>query len=232
MATATPLLLLFALLTVAASGTPQKPVWPEKFDAPFGLTTTIDGSTIFVNRTAHFYYDFALKASVIDYPESCLNGLVAGDAPCRLTFNHVGTYMLAPRGGVDCCLLFPGVGTIPPDFLAEFEFNGTRPNVQDLYGRRVTTNFWRSAAGFLYWTDAATGKDVQFRDGPSPVYWNWGVLTARNQSAATFAVPAQCASTCPTPPSLDAATHAHAARAALGPLGLRAVPQLPRLQKP
>jgi hypothetical protein len=37
---------------------------------------------------------------------------------CNLLFNPKGTYLFAPHAGVDCCLLFPGIGTVRPTLLS------------------------------------------------------------------------------------------------------------------
>ena len=66
--------LVFISLYVIAQGTPSKPKWPVQFDVPFGLYIPKNGTDEGVtNATAHFYYNYNIQASTIDYPTNCIN---------------------------------------------------------------------------------------------------------------------------------------------------------------
>jgi hypothetical protein len=68
------IVLLFSCV-LYANAQPQKPVWPIEFDATFGLfvpgNDTGDQIEV-VNSTSHFYYNYNINASVIDYPTNCI----------------------------------------------------------------------------------------------------------------------------------------------------------------
>ncbi|ELR19555.1 uncharacterized protein ACA1_270300 [Acanthamoeba castellanii str. Neff] len=195
--------LVVVLLAIAASSSavPRKPVWPRQFDVQFGLSVVespLNGPI--VNVTSHFYYDFNVQASLVTYPELCLPGLIPGDGwkkGCNLLFNPKGTYLFAPHAGVDCCLLFPGVGTVPPDFLRGFNASGFVVPTPDLYGVLHNSDFWVTNEGFFYWTDAKTGGDVALVDGGSVVWNFYPHLRVAPQPSALFAVPSNCAVSCP-----------------------------------
>lgn len=90
---------------------------------------------------------------------------------CNLLFNPNGTYLIATKIGV-CCLLFPGVGTVPPDFLAGFNSSEFVMPASDIYGVPHATNFWTTDEGFYYWTDVHTFQDIQLVDGGF-IMWNF-----------------------------------------------------------
>lgn len=190
-------LVAVALAAVTANTTPNKPEWANQWDAPFGLTVKIPKLPQYHNKSSYFRYNWDIKTSKIFYPEGCLPQIT--EKPCNLTFVPKGCYLSAPKllapFGTTCCLLFPGIGSIPPNFLAPFNYNGTE-TVPDQAGDMHDTYRWRSEAGFQYWTDKTTGLDIQFKDGPSPVYWNYGPLHFRNQTNSVFDLPNNCLPSC------------------------------------
>jgi len=172
------------------SPTPTKPSWPLQFDAPFGLTTPL-----YKNQSSHFYYNWDINATLISYPTECLPGV--STSPCNLLFVPAGTYLiLNPQDAskATCCLKFPGVGSVPPDFLRTFNFTGVQ-NVLNMYGQSVPTNSWDAGGGFKYWTDLVTGEDIQFQEGGKS-QWNFGASRAAPQPSSIFAVPSFCKPTC------------------------------------
>uniref|UniRef100_A0A7S1QWU1 Uncharacterized protein n=1 Tax=Neobodo designis TaxID=312471 RepID=A0A7S1QWU1_NEODS len=176
---------------VVATG-PARPNWPDQFDVPFGLNVA---AADYVNRTSHFYYNWNLGAQRIKYHDGCLPLLTKKN--CDLVFNSVGTFLMAPEAGIDCCLLFPGIGPTSPDALGEFNFTQTNVTAQDFYGKEHTCNEW-DGAGFLYWTDVNSEMFVKFRDGPTGgIYWKFGDFHVAPQHITLFDVPSQCNSTCP-----------------------------------
>lgn len=73
---------------------------------------------------------------------------------------------------------------MPPTFLQGFNFSGDIETVPgkvneqflqssnklvDFYGKQRKTLRWDGEDSFKYWTDATTGDDVQFQDGPTTV---------------------------------------------------------------
>ena len=48
--------------------------------------------------------------------------------------------------------MFPGVGTVPPNFLAGFDFALSTITL-DYYGLPHYSNLWVGDGGFQYWTD-------------------------------------------------------------------------------
>jgi len=90
------------------------------------------------------------------------------------------------------CLWFPGVGSIPPNFLQGFDFSGFQQLAFDYYGIVHTTNFWFGkppSEVFQYWTDVNTGNDVQFVDGGF-VVWSWGNFNVTAPPSSIFKTPA------------------------------------------
>ena len=195
----TSALVVFAVVAAAAAANvavrdPTKPVWPTNFDIPFGLT---DVKHHYNNVSSHFYYNWEYTESLIDYPNGCLPAITT--KPCQLLFNNdpgfnkAGTWLLAPEAGKPCCLLFKNIGPIPPNFLAPFNFSEVT-TAKNMYGEEKSVNMWKGPMGFEYWTDAATGLDVQFRDGPLPVFWNFGKPNVRQQKV--FEKPDKCSVSC------------------------------------
>eukprot|EP01127_Copromyxa_protea_P005845 TRINITY_DN1568_c0_g1_i1.p1 TRINITY_DN1568_c0_g1~~TRINITY_DN1568_c0_g1_i1.p1 ORF type:complete len:220 (-),score=53.29 TRINITY_DN1568_c0_g1_i1:41-700(-) len=189
-------LLLLALLFVAAQAQappapPSKPHWGAQFDAAFGLYSPVNN---FINFTSHFYYNWDLKATLITYPERCLPTFNIS-LPCNLTFTPTGCFVTFPL--LPTCLLFPGVGSIPPNFLAPFDYVSSTVSL-DLFGNARYANYWvaPNATSFQYWTDAASGEDIQFLDGGN-VLWTFGPLTDRPQDKGLFSVPSPAVA-CPT----------------------------------
>jgi len=163
-----------------------------------------------VNVTSYFYYNYdQLQTQVISYPEQCIP--LYGDAykyPCSLYFNPNGIYLAQPMYlNVQCCLLFPGVGAVPPNFLAAFTYNGTAI-AQDYYNDTYECNYWVGDGGFAYWTDVKQGHDIYFQDGPTGTYWSWGRFTVAPQDPIFFALPGsaeECNQPCPPLPPSDQA---------------------------
>jgi len=185
---------------VLAGPPAQKPVWPQEFDAPFGLYNLSPASPI-LNASAHFYYNYdQLQSQVIQYPTNCIPIFGQNsNFPCALYFNSAGTYLSQPTLGLECCLLIPDVGAVPPSFLQGFTWNSTQ-TAPNLYGQETKCDYWTSgASGFAYWTQLNTGFDVFFQDGPTGTYWAWGDFNVVSQPSSVFALPgnsAQCAASC------------------------------------
>lgn len=189
--------LVFALMFVVAlaNAQPEKSVWPIQFDTPFGLNTVVPPIH---NATSHFYYNWDIQAQLIDYVDHCFPFAHWDSAffPCKLYFNPSGVYVSAPKIDLDCCTLFAGVGAVPPNFLQGFNFSSTE-TADDMYGVQHNCNFWLGADDFGYWTDVDTRHDIQFRDGPSGVFWNFGHFNVVNQSEALFQLPSgDCSTKC------------------------------------
>ena len=171
---------------------PSKPEWANQFDAAFGLNVE---KFHYDNRSSHMYYDWDIKATHITYQEGCLP--VITTKPCDLIFNPQGTWLLAPKAGKDCCLLFKGIGSVPPNFLKPFNFSGVE-NATDMFGNSHITDKWVGPMGFKYWTDTKTGLDIRFEDGGTGVFWNYGNINFRKQNATFFNTPGSnvCKASC------------------------------------
>jgi len=193
--------LAFALFVgFVASQTPTKPIWPTEFDVVFGLSAPATSAyPAIVNSTAHFYYNYdQIQSSLIVYDNGCLPGLFPGshNTPCSFYFNPVGAYMYLPNVSDTCCLLFPGVGSVPPNFLAGFNYSGFNQLAFDYYGVPYVTTLWLGG-DFMYWTNATNGHDIQFVDGGF-VLWNFAGFNVQHQSHSIFDLPSSsCNQTCP-----------------------------------
>jgi len=188
---------LFLLFLLSAEAVPNKPLWAEEFDAPFGLTN-IKTPIPVVNSSSYFYYQWTdLQATRIDYYDHCIPILDDGvNYPCTLIFNPNGTYLSQPALGASCCFLFPGVGSVPPDFLKAFVYDSEQP-APDYYGNYHDSYYW-TAPGFAYWTDQNTGADIFFSDGGIN-FWAWGDLRFERQDATLFDLPGtdeECSKLC------------------------------------
>jgi len=153
-----------------------------------------------VNGQSHFYYNWnQYQAQTVAYPYQCIPLLPNGtQQPCTLYFNPNGVYLSQPALGQQCCLAFPGVGAVPPAFLAGFTWNSTQ-SAPDMYGMQHECNFWEGS-GFQYWTDVDTNHDVFFNDGGSGAFWAWGKFNVVPQNQSLFTLPgttAQCNTACP-----------------------------------
>merc|ERR1711916_276415 len=201
----TGILLLTAFTCVYSSSyddyVPTKPVWPDIFDGPFGLGSLIP---YFTNASSHFWYDYTLNNSTrIDYLEKCLPTVTTGadEYPCTLWFNPTGTFV-NQKETLGCCLLFEGVGSIPPNFLAEFTYQKVE-DAPDMYGNETSCFYWESSlltGLFGYWTSAEDynkGADIKFRDGPTGVTCNWGALSTQSQNTSIYDLPSsECQNPC------------------------------------
>jgi len=178
---------------------PTKPVWPTQFDAGFGLNApagpSYENINPIINSSAHFYYNWDINSTLIDYQQNCIPDLDllwtnSSDYPCKLYFNTFGTFFSQPALGVDCCFLIPVVGSIPPDFLADFNYS--MPMIaQNWLGTPFNTNFWVGPGGFQYWTQTNQyGSDIQFCDGGS-LLWNWGPFNVVAQDPSIFDLPTE-----------------------------------------
>lgn len=187
------LVALTVLATAQSPTAPPKPQWPNEFDAPFGLN--VDSLLFHIhNRSSHFYYDWDLRSTRIAYPNGCLPYIT--EKPCDLIFNDVGLYLLSPQDDKPCCLLLSGIGSVPPDFLAPFNFADI-DFVTDMYNATHECAHWKGPEGFEYWTDLQSGDDVRFQDGDlTGITWAYGTINYVNQSASTFQLPSQCSSSC------------------------------------
>lgn len=186
--------LCFTVLPIAQAQTPTKPVWPDQFIATFGLNVNDSGIK---NESSTFYSNWQIKAQLIDYPTQCIafNDAATKQA-CKIWFLPAGAYIQIPEQNI-CCLWFPGVGAVPPDFLAPFNYSGVIENVPDQYGALHSCYRW-DGDGFAYWTEVKTGFDIQFRDGPGDTFWNFGTLTDAPQAPSIFALPSGCGGSCPS----------------------------------
>eukprot|EP01102_Stenamoeba_stenopodia_P013789 TRINITY_DN451_c0_g1_i1.p1 TRINITY_DN451_c0_g1~~TRINITY_DN451_c0_g1_i1.p1 ORF type:complete len:249 (+),score=60.88 TRINITY_DN451_c0_g1_i1:53-799(+) len=200
------LIVVFASLcllgqALKAPPTPPKPVWPLEFDVTFGLTDPL--VTNMVNVTSHFYYNFNIFSSLIDYQEQCIPTPIPATStqyPCSILFNNVGTYFIQSQTNL-CCLFFADVGPVPPNFLKGFNYTSNNQTAKDYFGNVHDVNYWTGPGGFGYWTDITTGHDVQFLDGGgSEVYWNFAPFNVASQQNSTFALPEgqDCSSPCPS----------------------------------
>jgi len=183
-------------LSVLALGQPDpdKPTWPNTFNSTFGLNVNSSG---IVNETSYFYSDWTVKAQLITYPTRCIPfNTAAANQACQIWFLPAGATISIPAQKI-CCLWFPGVGAVPPNFLAPFNYSGQIENVPDMYGKLHATYVWEGS-GFLYWTDVKTGDDIQFRDGPGDTFWNFANLIPGKQPASLWQLPANCTSACPS----------------------------------
>lgn len=68
------LTIIVAVFIACTFAQPQKPVWPNQFDAAFGLNIpeVNNSNPAIINSSSHFYYNWDIQATLIDYPESCL----------------------------------------------------------------------------------------------------------------------------------------------------------------
>ena len=97
-----------------------------------------------------------------------------------------------------CCLQFPGVGSIPPDFLTPFNFTGVT-SAPDYAGTMHSVNSWDGGSGFKYWTDVTSREDIQFQEGFGLIQWNFGPMNDAPQPASLFVVPDNCLGSCDGP---------------------------------
>eukprot|EP01096_Ripella_sp_DP13-Kostka_P009727 TRINITY_DN374_c0_g1_i1.p1 TRINITY_DN374_c0_g1~~TRINITY_DN374_c0_g1_i1.p1 ORF type:complete len:227 (-),score=93.90 TRINITY_DN374_c0_g1_i1:24-704(-) len=206
---ATFLALACVVLTAHAAYSPTKPVWPTQFSALFGMYYNEGGIKI-QNATSYLYYDWNIQAQTIDYVAQCVPGIAPNSQnyPCKLYFNNTGIFLSQPtNNGLDCCSLFPGVGAVPPQFLAPFKFlnNGTAP---DYNGFTHECFHWIGPGIFAYWTDRTTGHDVRFKDGTSGVFWQYAPFSVGPQSPSLFQTPNTPACNVPCPAAtLDGLYH-------------------------
>lgn len=178
---------------------PTKPIWPLEFSYTFGLFSVASNSPI-INETSQFYYNWdQYKSQLIVYPNQCLPFITNGDQyPCNILFNSIGTYLIQPLTSNPCCLMFPGVGATPPNFLAGFNYNGTAIGT-DYYGNRIPSNYW-FGLGFGYWTDINTGNDIMLTDGSPTTIWTISKFNVSKQDKSIFTLPgseSQCNTMCP-----------------------------------
>jgi len=182
---------------------PVKPVWPDEFTALFGLNVPATNDTpAIINRTGQFYYNWdQVQSTLVVYQAGCLPGIFpySYDLPCSFYFNKVGFYMYLPNEYI-CCLAFPGVGSIPPAFLEEFNYTGFDNIAMSMSGEAYFTHFWaNSPSGFQYWTNSMDkfGADIQFQDG-GILLWNWGPLNVTSVNPNIFELPEfYCNVSCP-----------------------------------
>eukprot|EP01119_Soliformovum_irregulare_P000640 TRINITY_DN1045_c0_g1_i1.p1 TRINITY_DN1045_c0_g1~~TRINITY_DN1045_c0_g1_i1.p1 ORF type:complete len:227 (-),score=40.90 TRINITY_DN1045_c0_g1_i1:99-758(-) len=185
------ILLLSCLLFVFCnSQSVTKPIWPGVFDVPFGLSVpaaVTQGNPI-VNSSSHFYYNWdQYQATLITYAENCIPVFPGSSkAPCNITFVPSGAYFTSPTIGT--CLWLPGIGSIPPAFLAQFNYTGYQTIESDFYGVPHFTYYW-DAGTFQYWTDTQSGQDIKFIDG-GIIVWNFAPTFSFTQwPASIFQVP-------------------------------------------
>jgi len=177
--------ILFFILVQCAD--PPKAIWPIQFDAQFGLFyPPLPPAPPVVNVSSHFYYNWDITSTLIAYPAGCIPIFAGAEVlPCNFIFNNVGTYFSSPA--IPTCLMFPGVGSVPPAFLEHFNFS-TATVSTDYRGFAHFVNFWVAESGFQYWTDVNTFADIQFLDGGS-ILWVWAGLHVVPQNTSMFTVP-------------------------------------------
>jgi len=190
---------LVALLCIAsvALAVPEKPQWPPIFNVKFGVYALAGmggANPALINVSSNFWYDWTRIATLIEYPVQCIP--IGGELykrPCNLLFNTNGTFLIAPQSGIPCCLAFPGVGPIPPDFLKAFNYSGLPMMLgYDIHGELHETELWTTLEGFFYWTDKKTGTDIQLIDGGS-IAWNFEPkLSADPQPRDVYQQPDHC----------------------------------------
>eukprot|EP00744_Colponema_vietnamica_P020028 GILI01028412.1.p2 GENE.GILI01028412.1~~GILI01028412.1.p2 ORF type:complete len:230 (-),score=44.61 GILI01028412.1:32-694(-) len=189
-----------AALALCAFAAPTKPVWPQSFAMQFGLNDEIALPPIH-NASAVMYYSWPIQQQRISYHTHCLPlaHYNAAYHPCDLYFNNVqGVVLVAPEAGVDCCTFVSGVGAVPPTFLQAFNFSSVE-TAPDMFGNEVSCNYWTGPGGFGYWTSVSHGIDVQFRDGPTGVYWNIDMdFDVAPQPSSLFTLPTtgNCSAPC------------------------------------
>eukprot|EP01095_Lingulamoeba_sp_RSL-Kostka_P004376 TRINITY_DN1554_c1_g1_i1.p1 TRINITY_DN1554_c1_g1~~TRINITY_DN1554_c1_g1_i1.p1 ORF type:complete len:251 (+),score=69.09 TRINITY_DN1554_c1_g1_i1:81-755(+) len=191
-------LVIFAVvLSTYCQNTPQKPVWPIQFSAPFGLYE----SNILIrikNASSTFYYNWEVESQLIDYTEHCFPFAAIGARkhPCKMFFNPKGIFLQSPDLDINCCTMFPGVGGVPPNFLRGFNYSSIE-TADDYYGDTHTCNYWVGIDGFAYWTDEQNGHDVKFKDGNTGVTWQWGSFQVGPQDPSMFDLPSgDCSKSC------------------------------------
>lgn len=144
-----------------------------------------------------------LSSQRISYPHRCLPFFAGATEAggCDIYFNANGTYFSQPQQGaaLGCCLMFPQIGAVPPQFLQGFTYNGSA-TAPDFYGVEQQTYYWTGPGGFAYWTLIPGGHDIFFNDGNGFGYWAWGLFNVTKQPAELFELPgdeASCNKACP-----------------------------------
>ena len=212
---ATFLALACVVLTAHAAFSPTKPVWPTQFSSHFGMYYEYPSLSIRVhNASSYLYYDWNIQSQTIDYQQHCIPHLApdSNKYPCKLFFNTTGIYLNQPKNGLDCCQVAAGVGPVPPQFLQGFTYknNETAP---DYYGDIHQCYHWTGPGFFGYWTDNTTGHDIEFKDGPTGVYWQFAPFVVGPQSPSLFQAPALASCSTPCKSSQSAVAHALSLRA-------------------
>jgi len=195
---------ILAYIIGSLSQNPDKPVWPNEFDIPFGLNVpegANDSYPAIINATSHFYYNWDYnESSLIVYDVHCLPGIfpLSYDFRCHLYFNTQGAYIYFPAIAM-CCLAFPGISSLPPDFLRGFNYSGYDQIAFNYYGVPFLTNYWIGGGGFMYWTALNKfGSDIALDDGGG-LLWNFGEMNVTSQSQSMFDLPhSYCNLKCPT----------------------------------
>jgi len=194
------MLVLFSVYSNAtpeAATPPSKPVWPEEFDCPFGLYSIYHDLK---NVSSHLYYNYdQAGAQLIKYQGHCFPFATwdAYEYSCSLYFVSSGIYLSQPQNNLPCCLFYPDVGPLPPNFLRGFNWTGTE-QAADYYGTIHNCNYWEGPDYFGYWTDVTTGFDVRFRDAFVGVTWQIGPFNVAPQNVSMFNLPAgNCSTKCP-----------------------------------
>jgi len=179
--------------SLSFSSPPQKPIWPIQFSVMFGMYYKS-----IQNSTSMLYYDFDIQAQMIDYQLNCIPGMApnSDQYPCKIYFNSTGVFLSQPANDITCCLAFPGVGTVPPNFLGNFTYKNLE-NADDYYGNSHKCDHWTGPDFFGYWTDATSMIDIQFKDGPTGVFWQFAPFNVGSQDPSLFVTPEPCQATCP-----------------------------------
>ena len=146
------------------------------------------------------HYNWDLKATRIDYQEHCLPLVHPGidQYPCSLYFTEsLGIVFSSPQAGQDCCLAIPGIGAVPPNFLAPFNYTGS-VDAYNMYGDVVACDAWVGPDAFGYRTAVADGADIVFKDGDSGVTWAVGDFEVTDQASSLFDLPSggDCSKPC------------------------------------
>jgi hypothetical protein len=89
----------------------------------------------------------------------------------------------------EACLIFPGIGSVPPAFLNPFDFVG-HSIATNYYDIPHSVELWagHNSTEFQYQTESTTGDDIAFVDG-GKVMWRFGPLNLGPQDNNRFLVP-------------------------------------------
>lgn len=186
--------------TTPSSTSDGKPIFPNEFVVEFGLYDFAASPNPVVNASSTMYFSSPLEASRISY-SSCPAILAPNISrlACDLYFDKQGTIISAPALGL-CCLIFPGVGSVPRDYLDQFSLVGEALAV-DYYDNKHTCAYWLAASlgDFAYWTDKETNHPVLYGDSNTGITWQLAAPIDKHLAPSVFAPPfSRCTQACPS----------------------------------